>query len=210
MLPRRPNVRGRISESLAIHSNHVVVGTRLRPDVAATGLQPNNVVAATRRAGACVAATVAASLERRGVAGAAGVITTSSRLGMLAGSNVIVGTAPPGQTSFGGVFACTAICARTPIAASFSFAPAIPDRCIRLTVTVPSGLRVTANAWGLVDAPNSNAAAVATAARPTVVLASSRERVARLCLRTGRLAPGQLVPVVAHDLEPQVVFELTH
>jgi hypothetical protein len=94
-----------------------------------------------------------------------GVITTSSRLGMLAGSHVIVGAVPPGQTSCGGVLVCAAICARTPIAASFLLAPAIPDRCLSLTETVPSAWRVTAKAGGLVDAPNSNAVAVAAAYR---------------------------------------------
>ena len=98
---------------------------------------------------------------------------------MLAGSSVSVRTVParsPWQGCSLATYSAVArarICARTPIAASLSFAPAIPDGFIRLTVTVPSGLRVTANAGELVDAPSSNAAAVAIAARPTVEPASS-------------------------------------
>ena len=68
------------------------------------------------------------------------------------------------------------ILALTPMIASLWLAPGIPDSLSSLTVTVPSGLRVTAKAGALVVAPSTRASTVANAAAPTVVLARTRGR----------------------------------
>ena len=66
--------------------------------------------------------------------------------------------------------------ARIPSAASFAFAPWIAAILWSLTVTVPSALRLTANADGLLAALSTSTDATPARARPTVVPASTRGR----------------------------------